>query len=297
MFNIRRIKHITILVKDKRATTDRFRSVFDFGDARPGAMEQIGLINDHFPVGDSFVEVLEVTDPTRPAGRYLAQHGEGLYMLIFEVEDQPAAIERLEAMGARISLKGGIGPDYRNAHLHPSTNLGPLLGLGESLGTNPWVPGGESWQVHQRHTVVRMFREVAIVTGDLDRMIGRYHRYFGIRPARFDRLPDGGFTAWLPIGDTVLQLIQPNVEAQSAAAAHLADHGAGLFEVRVEVVDLDAALQRAKAAGVPSGPVIHGDGYRAALLDKDAMFGARWVLAKTARDWPPHGIPLPGGFA
>lgn len=296
MFTMKRIKHVTIMVKNRDAATERFRQVFDFGDARPGVMERFGLINDHFPVGDSFVEVLEVVDPQKAGGRFLERFGPGFYMLIFEIEDQPAAVEHLEAMDARLTLKGGIGPDYRNIHLHPSSNLGPLLGLGDPHGKNPWAPGGADWETHRRNTVVKMFREVAIVTDDLDRMAGRYQRYFGITPTRFERLPDGGQSAWVPIGDTVLQYIQPGTGA-SAAAHHLRTRGPGMFEVRVQVQQLDMAASRAADAGVTTSETIEGDGFRAALLDPDAMFGARWVIVETEGDWPAEGITLAGGHA
>lgn len=294
MFHVRRIKHVTIIVHNRDEATARFRDVFDFGDARPGVMENFGLINDHFPVGDSFVEVLQVVDPSKAGGRFLKSFGPGLYMLIFEIEDQPSAVEHLTEMGARITLAGGRRPEYRNVHLHPSTNLGPLLGVGEPRGANSWPPGGEHWEPSRRTTVARMFREVAIVTDDLDRMAGRYARYYGFEPARFERLGDGGYSCWVSIGDTVLQYIQPGPQSQTAAAEHLARRGAGLFEVRVEVGDLDFAAKRAQQAGVSVGPTLTGAGVRAALLDPDAMFGARWVIVEQRGDWPRNGVRYAG---
>jgi hypothetical protein len=288
-FDLRRIKHLTVIGRDRDAITRRYRDVFDFGDAKPGVMERYGLINDHVPIGDSFLEVLEPTDPDRPGGRFLARHGEGFYMLIFEIGGQPQAVVHLEAMGARITARSDRG-EYRNIHLHPSTNLGPLLGLGDPVGPNPWWPGGPDWQQHRRHTVVRMVREVALVTDDLDRLAGRYLRYFGIEPRRFERRADGGLAAWAPVGDTVLHYVQPAADGGSAAARHLAAHGPGIFEARVEVHDLDAALARAAAAGVAAGERCERSGVRSALLDPGAMFGARWWMVEAPGGYPPLGI-------
>lgn len=291
MFRVRRIKHVTVITQDRDATTSRFREVFDFGEAHPGVMERFGLINDHFPIGASFVEVLGVVDPERAGGKFLARFGEGFYMLIFEVEDQPAALAHLETMGARVTLHTERD-EYRNIHLHPSTNLGPLLGVGDPVGPNPWWPGGPDWQAQARTTVVRMVREVALVTDDLDRMAGRYRRYFGFEPGRFARLADDGWSAWVSVGDgeTVLQYIQPGEGNASEAARHLARRGPGIFEVRVEVVDLDAALGRAAAAGVGAEPAHAIDDGRAALLDPAAMFGGRWLLVERAGVWPRLGL-------
>ena len=136
MFEVRRIKHVTVTVPDRDATTRRYRALFDFGEVHPGVMERFGLVNDRFPIGDSFVEVLQVTDPERAGGRFLAHFGPGFYMLIFEIGDQPTALRHLEEQGARVTLHNE-GRKYRNIHLHPSTNLGPLLGLGDPVGPNP----------------------------------------------------------------------------------------------------------------------------------------------------------------
>ncbi len=293
MFQVRRIKHVTVIVHNRDATTTRFRQVFDFGEAHAGVMERFGLLNDHFPIGDSFVEVLEVTDHTRPGGQFLGKFGPGFYMLIFEIEDQPAALAHLTEMGARVSLHSERG-EYRNIHLHPSTNLGPLLGVGDPVGPNPWWPGGPHWQEHKRNTVVQMVREVALVTDDLDRMAGRYRRYFGFNPERFEKLADGGYTAWAPVGDTVLQYIQPGAGSDSAAAQHLARRGPGIFEVRVQVQRLEDALDRARQAGVGAGAVEVLGPARASLLDPEAMFGGRWLLVEQDGPWPRLGL-LPAG--
>lgn len=289
MYRVRRIKHVTIIVPDRDAATNRLRALFDFGEAHPGTMERFGLINDHFPIGGSFVEVLEVTDPERAGGKFLARNGPGFYMLIFEIEDQPAALAHLEAMGARVSLHSERD-EYRNIHLHPSTNLGPLLGAGDPVGPNPWWPGGPDWQRHARKTVVQCVREVALVTDDLDRMAGRYQRYFGFYPERYERLTDGSLAAWVPVGDTVLQYIQPGPGSESAAARHLARRGSGLFEVRVQVANLDGALGRARNEGVRAEPEARIGSARTALLNPDGMFGARWLLVEQPGEWPRLGL-------
>ncbi len=291
MFEVRRIKHVTVIVTDRDAATARFREIFDVGGAHPGVMERFGLINDHFPLGDSFVEVLQVTDPERAGGKFLARVGEGFYMLIFEIGDQPAALAHLQTMGARVSMHSERA-EYRNIHLHPSTNLGPLLGVGDPVGPNSWWPGGPDWQQQPRSSVVQLVREVALVTDDLDRMAGRYQRFFGIVPERFAALPDGGYAAWAPVGDgeTVLQYIQPGPGSTTPAAEGLARRGPGIFEVRVQVNDLDAALLRAQEAGVGAERPAQQGSQRSALLDQAAMFGGRCFQQEPSGPYPRCGI-------
>jgi hypothetical protein len=245
-------------------------------------MPQFGLVNHHFPVGDSFVEVLQPTDAAKAGGRFLERFGPGFYMLIFEMEDQPSAIEHLEKMGARLTLKGAReGAGYRNIHIHPSSNLGPLLGLGEPLAQNSWPPGGPAWEQERRSDVVRLFREAVLVTPDLDRMVGRYQRFFGFPAPSFSMDPGGDMRARIEVGPTVLEILQPG--SHGPAAEFLETRGAGLFEVRVEVSNLSDAIERATRAGVP-GEVIDSPIGPAALLQPDAMFGARWVLFERTGD-------------
>jgi hypothetical protein len=290
VIDLRRIKHLTVIGDDRDAISARFRAVFDAGAPHAGVMERFGLINDHFPLGDSFVEVLQPVDQEKAGGKYLARFGAGFYMLIFEIRDQPRALAHLTAMGARVSMHSER-PEYRNIHLHPSTNLGPLLGLGDPVGPNPWWPGGPDWQQQANSNVARLLREVALVTDDLDRMAGRYRRYFGITPERFERLLDGSLSAWASIGDgeTVLQYIQPN-GTESAAGAHLAAHGPGIFEARLQVNDLTVALARALAAGVAAQPEQRRGNARTALLEPATMFGQRWLVVEQAGDYPRLGL-------
>ena len=276
MFRVKRIKHVTVISEDMEATTARYREIFNFGSPHPGTMPQFGLVNYHFPVGDSFVEVLQPTDSARSGAKFLERFGPGFYMLIFEMEDQPAAVEHLENMGAKLTLKGAReGAGYRNIHIHPATNLGPLLGLGEPLGENSWPPGGPAWEPERRTDVVRMFREAVLVTPDLDQMVGRYQRLFGFPAPSFSREPSGDLRARIAVGPTVLEITQPG--GAGPAAEFLSRRGPGLFEVRVEVNNLSAAMKRASHAGVPveASESLAGTGV---LLHPEAMFGARWVL-------------------
>ena len=67
-----------------------------FADPGVGAF---GLHNAVYAIGDTFLEVVSPTQPDTTAGRYLDRHGDGGYMVIFQLADLDAARERAAAMG------------------------------------------------------------------------------------------------------------------------------------------------------------------------------------------------------
>jgi methylmalonyl-CoA/ethylmalonyl-CoA epimerase len=83
--------------------------------------------------GDPAIELLAPTSPDTPVGRFLARRGPGLHHLAFAVDDLPAEMDRLRALGATFVDPGprpGRGGS-RVAFLHPSWTGGVLVELVE----------------------------------------------------------------------------------------------------------------------------------------------------------------------
>src|ERR1700691_1152552 len=71
-----------------------------FRDPGVGAF---GLANVVFALGDCFLEVVSPIQPDTTAGRYLERHGDGGYMVIFDLEDLEGARERTRELGVRVA--------------------------------------------------------------------------------------------------------------------------------------------------------------------------------------------------
>jgi methylmalonyl-CoA/ethylmalonyl-CoA epimerase len=67
---------------------------------------------------------LQPTDPDKPVGRFLAKHGEGVYLVGFECQDIPGSVERLKKAGVRVD---GRRADV--AWVHPQDTHGLFVEL------------------------------------------------------------------------------------------------------------------------------------------------------------------------
>jgi len=109
----------------------------------PGVAE-FGLHNAVFSIGDCFLEVISPTSPGTAAGRYLDRHGDGGYMVIFDLEDLSSARERAEAMGVRVVWRLDL-PDISGTHLHPADMGAAIVSIDGSNPYGSWRWGGPDW--------------------------------------------------------------------------------------------------------------------------------------------------------
>src|SRR4029453_5191758 len=94
---------------------------------------------------------------------------------------------------------------------------------------------------------------MGMIVPDLDRAIGGFRGVPGLGPHPPDPYGDELLIAFLPCGETVVELIRPLTE-EGFSADWLASAGPGIQHVAFEVDDLEAALRELAARGVrPTG--------------------------------------------
>jgi LAO/AO transport system kinase len=82
------------------------------------------------PVGDPRIEFLEPTEPDSVIAKFIEKRGEGIHHLALKVPDLAAAVERLQAAGARILNEPRTGAGgHLYVFVHPSSTGGVLLEL------------------------------------------------------------------------------------------------------------------------------------------------------------------------
>src|SRR5262249_39150032 len=110
----------------------------------PG-VEQFGLSNAVFALGDCFLEVVSPAQLDTAAGRYLARHdGDGGYMVIFDLEELEDAEARARQLGIRVIWQIEL-PDISANHLHPADIGGAIVSLDRSRPAGSWRWGGPEW--------------------------------------------------------------------------------------------------------------------------------------------------------
>jgi len=87
-----RLHHVGLLVKDLNETKKLYCEQFGLKPGREFDLvkEDVRILN--IPIGDSMIEVNQVTTHDSGVGRYLAKHGDGLHHICLESDDLDADI-------------------------------------------------------------------------------------------------------------------------------------------------------------------------------------------------------------
>ena len=90
---------------------------------------------------------------------------------------------------------------------------------------------------------------LGVIVGDMDAALAGFRDRLGLELAKTEVYADILDIAFLPCGDTQVELICPR-ERDDPAARYLREHGPGIQHVAFEVEDLDAALAELRERGV-----------------------------------------------
>ena len=132
MFNF--VHHVRFLVHDRDAMVDYIEKNFCMTPDRLQVYENRGMSNAIYKVGPTNFEITEPLDPDSAIGRYLAQHGPGVYHLAWGVDDVRRVAQDLTAKGNRLSGEGGVSRSadgYLTATILPESSLGLPFQLAE----------------------------------------------------------------------------------------------------------------------------------------------------------------------
>lgn len=118
------VVELSVVVRNLGEAIERFTRLFGLKVHRRGESAQFGFRNAILPTGTGHIELLEPTDPDKAVGRFLARHGEGVYLVGFECADVPGAVARLRAQGVRVD-----SPQDDIAWVHPREAHGLFVEL------------------------------------------------------------------------------------------------------------------------------------------------------------------------
>lgn len=125
---------------------------------------------------------------------------------------------------------------------------------------------------------------IGIAVASIDESLPIYRALGLTETAREAVASQGVVTAFLPLGDTRLELLEP-VGADSPIAKFLAKRGPGIHHVCFAVDDIDGALAELASRGfrlVNETPVPGADGKRVAFLHPSAGQGVLIELSEGA---------------
>jgi methylmalonyl-CoA/ethylmalonyl-CoA epimerase len=119
------VVELSVVVRDIDAAIERYTRLFGLEVHHRGESKEFGFKNAILPTGIGHIELLQPTDPSKAAGRFLARHGEGVYLVGFECQDIPGGVERLKKAGARVDHRA----DKDIAWVHPADAHGVFVEL------------------------------------------------------------------------------------------------------------------------------------------------------------------------
>lgn len=97
---IKRIEHIAIAVENvddiAGVLRDKFGIEVEYAEDVGNHMTRLAML----PVGETYIELLQGLSPAAKTAQWVAEKGQSLYHICFEVEDIDAALAELKAKGA-----------------------------------------------------------------------------------------------------------------------------------------------------------------------------------------------------
>jgi methylmalonyl-CoA/ethylmalonyl-CoA epimerase len=128
------IDHVGIAVSDLREAVERYRRTFGIEPVHRERMDDQGVEEVLFAVGESFVQLLGALGPDTPVGRFLGKRGPGVHHVGYRVASVADALEHLRAEGVGL-IDEAPRPGSRGttiAFVHPKDTGGVLVELVET---------------------------------------------------------------------------------------------------------------------------------------------------------------------
>ena len=130
---IKRIEHIAIAVKSIARMREVMESKLGFSLEYEEKLPQYHTRLAMYPVGQTYIELLESDRDDTETAQWIARNGEGLFHICFEVDDIEASLAELKQKGvALIDERPRIGhANTRIAFLDPKSTGNVLIELVE----------------------------------------------------------------------------------------------------------------------------------------------------------------------
>ncbi len=133
---------------------------------------------------------------------------------------------------------------------------------------------------------VKKINHIGIVVRDIEDALEVYQDALGLELTRVEELPDRGVRiAFLPAGESDIELVQPTTE-EGGVAAFLEKRGEGLHHICLEVDDIEAALAELGGKGfqlIDEHPRQGTHGERLAFIHPKSAHGVLLELYEIAK--------------
>jgi len=98
----KRIHHIDVVVHDLDRAVERYRKVLGVDPSPRESLPGRGIDLARFRIGETWLILVQPTQPESPVMRFLEDHGEGFFHMAIEVDDVESSSRNLRAQGVRL---------------------------------------------------------------------------------------------------------------------------------------------------------------------------------------------------
>jgi methylmalonyl-CoA/ethylmalonyl-CoA epimerase len=129
----KRVEHVAIAVNNMAEVISLFQDKLGLKLEYEENLPQYNTKLAMFPVGETYLELLEGTAQSSDVSKWIGERGQGLYHICLEVEDIDGALAELKAKGVRLlDEQPRIGHGgARIAFLDPTSTANVLVELAE----------------------------------------------------------------------------------------------------------------------------------------------------------------------
>ena len=124
--------------------------------------------------------------------------------------------------------------------------------------------------------MIKKVNHIAVVVNDLEEAMHFWVDALGLELSHREHVASEAVdVAFLPIGDSKIELLQP-VDTESGVARYLEKRGSGMHHICFEVDDIESALQKLKSANVQlinEVPTVGADGRKFAFIHPKSASG------------------------
>jgi methylmalonyl-CoA epimerase len=129
----KRIDHIAVAVQNLEESLKFYQDALGLTCIGVEVVEEQGVRVAKLDAGNTHIELLEPLNPDTPVGKFMAQRGQGLHHICFEVDDINNELGQLKAKQTRLideTPKIGAGGAHI-AFVHPRATGGVLMELSQ----------------------------------------------------------------------------------------------------------------------------------------------------------------------
>ena len=130
---IKRIEHIAVAVEKLSAMHDLLENKLGLKLAYEEELPQYNTRIAMYPVGETYLEILESDAAGTEVSNWIAEHGESLFHICLEVDDIDSALDELRTKGVQLidKIPRAGHADSRIAFLDPQSTNNILIELAE----------------------------------------------------------------------------------------------------------------------------------------------------------------------